>query len=228
MDITTTTSRITPRGSLEELALEASPSRLPLESKSSIVIGLTGNIGCGKSAVAAMLGELGAEVIDADKVAHQVMAPPGPVYDSIVREFGTGILAPDGAIDRRKLGQIVFVDPAALRRLDALVHPATSATIRQMIASSAAPAVVVEAIKLIEAGTYRICNSVWIVTCTREQQLERLTQRRGLTPADAERRIAAQAPIAEKLPYANVVIDNSGTLERTRQQVLAVWHQLGL
>jgi dephospho-CoA kinase len=192
------------------------------------VIGLTGNIGCGKSTVAGMLRDLGAEVIDADKVAHQVMAPPGPVYEAIVREFGAGILGPGGSIDRQKLGQIVFSNPAALRRLDALVHPTTTATIREMIASSAAPVVVVEAIKLIEAGTYRDCDSVWIVTCTREQQIQRLTTERGLSVAEAERRIDAQSPISERLPYATVVIDNSGTLEDTRRLVRQAWQKLGL
>lgn len=192
------------------------------------MIGLTGNIACGKSTIAQMLRELGAEVIDADKVAHQVMAPPGPVYDSIAREFGREILAPDGSIDRRKLGQIVFGDPAALRRLDALVHPTTSATIRQMIATSSARVVVVEAIKLIEAGTYRICDSVWIVTCTRDQQVQRLISERGLSREDAERRIDAQSPIEEKLSYANVVIDNSGSLADTRRQVLEAWKRLGV
>ncbi len=192
------------------------------------VIGLTGNIGCGKSTVATTLRELGAEIIDADTVAHQVMAPPGPVYDSIVREFGREILAPDGSIDRRKLGQIVFADPGALRRLDSLVHPATSTTIRQMIATSSARVVVVEAIKLIEAGTYRVCNSVWIVTCTREQQIQRLVAERGLSREDAERRVNAQEPIEAKLSYADVVIDNSGRLEDTRRQVLDAWKRLGL
>lgn len=175
-----------------------------------------------------MLRELGAEVIDADLVAHQVMAPPGPVYQSIVRAFGPAILAPDGAIDRRALGRIVFADPEALRRLDSLVHPTTSATIRQTIADSSARVVVVEAIKLIEAGTYRVCDSVWIVTCRREQQIRRLISQRGLSLADAEQRVDAQTPIAEKVSYANVVIGNSGTLNDTRRQVRDAWDRLGL
>src|SRR5258708_32065045 len=108
-------------------------------------IGLTGNIACGKSTVASILRELGAEVIDADKVAQQVMAPPGTVFDSIVREFGRDIVGPDGALDRKKLGAIVFSEPAALRRLDRLVHPYTSVAIRRMIETTTAPVVVVEA-----------------------------------------------------------------------------------
>lgn len=192
-----------------------------------LVIGLTGNIGCGKSTVARILQELGAEVIDADRIAHQIMAPPGPVYDSIVREFGPGILTPAGAIDRKKLGQIVFSDPAALQRLDALVHPTIRATIRAMIQSSRSPVVVVEAIKLIEAGIHRECDRIWIVTCRREQQIARLTATRGLTVAEAEQRINAQGPIEEKLALADLIIDNSDGLDATRQQVISAWQALG-
>lgn len=192
------------------------------------VIGLTGNIGCGKSTVATMLRELGAEVIDADRVAHRVMAPGGLAFDAVVREFGVDILGPDGSIDRRKLGQIVFNDPTALRRLDALVHPHTSAEIRRLIEDSTAPVVVVEAIKLIESGTYRICNAVWLVTCPREQQARRLIEGRGLSLAEAEKRIDAQSPASEKLPFATDVIDNRDGLDRTRQQVIEAWVRLGL
>src|SRR5437763_16320088 len=100
------------------------------------VIGLTGNIACGKSTVAKMLADLGAEIVDADKVAHQVMAPPGDVHRSIVDAFGSEVLAPDGSIDRRKLAAIVFEDPAKLQLLDRLVHPGTGAAIREIIAGS--------------------------------------------------------------------------------------------
>ena len=193
-----------------------------------IVIGLTGNIACGKSTVAAILTQHGAQVIDADQVAHLVMKPPGPVFTAIVQEFGPGIVAPDGTIDRRALGRIVFSDSTKLRRLDQLVHPVTSRVIREMIATSVARVVVVEAIKLIEAGTNRICDAVWIVICPREQQIRRLVASRGLTPEDAERRIDAQTPIAEKLHYASAVIDNSGSLEDLHRQVQTAWDALGL
>jgi len=189
------------------------------------VIGLTGNIACGKTTVAAMLRELGAEIIDADKVAHQIMAPPGPVFDSLVREFGPEIVAANGSIDRKKLGQIVFGDPAALRRLDELVHPHTSSAIRHLIARSTSAVVVVEAIKLIESGTYRACDSVWIVTCEPRQQVERLVNLRGLGDAEAERRVRAQAPISTKLSYASVVIDASQSLADTRRQVVDAWQR---
>ena len=192
----------------------------------AFTIGLTGNIACGKSTVAGMLAERGARVIDGDKVAHQVMAPPGPVFDALVAEYGPGILTPDGAIDRTKLGAIVFSDPAALLRLDQIVHPATSARIRQLVASAVEPVVVVEAIKLIESGTYQICDSIWVVTCTREQQIERLIAKRGLAIADAERRVDAQTGFAETLAHANVVIDASGSLEITRFQVDEAWDKV--
>ncbi len=173
-----------------------------------------------------MLRELGAEIIDADQVAHAVMAPPGPVFDAIVREFGSGVVAPSGALDRRKLGAIVFSNPDKLRRLDQLVHPATSAAIRELVARSSAAVIVIEAIKLIEAGTSQICDSIWLVVCRPEQQIERLVANRGLSHADAERRVNAQSPASEKLPYANVVIDTSGTLNDTRRQVLEAWQRL--
>jgi dephospho-CoA kinase len=189
-------------------------------------IGLTGNIACGKSTVAALLRDLGAEVIDADQVARAVMAPPGPVFDAVVQAFGPGILTPAGQIDRAALGAIVFHDPAALRRLDALVHPATGAAIRERLRQSTAPVVVVEAIKLIESGTYRILDSIWLVTCTPEQQVERLMAQRGLDRAAAQARVAAQAPASEKLPYAAVVIDASQSLADTRRQVLEAWQKL--
>jgi len=153
------------------------------------------------------------------------MAPPGPVFDSVVREFGPGVVAPDGSLDRRRLAAIVFSDPAALRHLDQLVHPATSCYIRQLIQASGSAVVAVEAIKLIEAGTYRACDEIWVVTCTREQQTERLVIGRGLSAADAERRVAAQSPASEKTRYATVVIDASGTLADTRRQVLAAWRR---
>ncbi|MFN2229888.1 MAG: dephospho-CoA kinase, partial [Anaerolineae bacterium] len=120
-----------------------------------ILIGLTGNIATGKSVVAQMLSELGARVIDADKVAHEVMAPGAPAYDAVVDAFGPAVLAPDGTIDRGKLGGIVFRDPTALQRLEAAVHPATIAEVTLRILQATEPVVVVEAIKLIEAGLHR-------------------------------------------------------------------------
>ena len=187
------------------------------------VIGLTGNIASGKSTIASLLQELGARIIDADKVAHQVMSPPGPVFDEIVRVFGPTVVAPDGTIDRRKLGAIVFSDPAALRRLDSTVHPSTGAAIRSLIAESGDAVVVIEAIKLIESGTYQTCDAVWVVSCPPDQQIDRLVTTRGFEPEEAECRVRAQSPLSAKLPFATDVIDTSGTLADTRRETLAAW-----
>jgi dephospho-CoA kinase len=198
----------------------------PTPTSMPYVIGLTGNIACGKSTVAAMLRELGAEIIDADKVAHAVMAPGGPAYGPVVQAFGPEIVAADGAIDRRKLGAIVFSDPVKLRLLDQLVHPHTTTAIRAMIKASSARVIVVEAIKLIEAGTYQVCDSVWVVACEPIQQVERLMAGRGLSREESERRIRAQSPTAEKIPFATVVIDTTTTVEETRRLVLDAWRRL--
>jgi len=197
-------------------------------AKRKFVIGLTGNIACGKSAVAAELGRLGAEVIDADQVAHEVMSPHTPAWEKIVAVFGKEILKPDGSIDRRRLGEIVFADPKKLERLEALVHPATLAEVKRRVEASTSSVVVVEAIKLIERGMHRDCNSVWVVTCRPEQQLERLMERSGFSEEEARRRIKAQRPADEKLRHADVVIDNSGDREQLRRQVEKAWRALGL
>ncbi len=189
-------------------------------------IGITGNIGCGKSTVLCMLAALGARVIDADKLAHTVMRAGTPVWDAVVAEFGRDIVGADGEINRPALGRVVFSDPTALRRLEAIVHPAVRTELQAQIAAATEPVVVVEAIKLVEGGLYRLLDALWIVTCDPEQQIERLVQQRGMSRADALQRIAAQAPITEKLPLAHVVIDNSGNVAETWQQVRAAWNAL--
>jgi dephospho-CoA kinase len=132
-----------------------------------LLIGLTGNIATGKSVVAQMLAELGAHVIDADKVAHEVMQPGQPAYDSVVQTFGTEVLAADGTIDRARLGAIVFRDPTALQWLEAAVHPATIAEVDWRIAHSTRNVIVVEAIKLIESGMHQGYDVLWVVTAPR-------------------------------------------------------------
>lgn len=190
------------------------------------LIGLTGNIGCGKSTVAAMLAELGAEVIDADQLVHKLMEPGTAGWRSIVQRFGQGILRPDGTIDRARLGDVVFRDRVALADLEAITHPAARKLAEDRIATSRRPVVVLEAIKLIEAGWNRKVDSVWVVTCRREQQIERLRRSRGMNATEAELRVDAQSPAAEKLKQADLVIDNSGALEETRSQVEAAWSRI--
>jgi dephospho-CoA kinase len=200
------------------------------------LIGLTGGIACGKSTVLKVLQAHGAGVLDADRVVHELQQPGMPVYAAIVAEFGTGILtAPDGPIDRPRLGSIVFSDPAALQRLERIVHPAVRTSIRNWLAAVAAgsadqpgprPVAVIDAIRLIEGGYTELCNSVWVVTCREDQQIARLREHRGMSEEDALRRIAAQPPQASRMPHADVVIDNSGTLAETEAQVARAWQQV--
>lgn len=190
-----------------------------------LLIGVTGNIATGKSAVAGILSELGAKVFDADKVAHEVMHCGTRVHARIVRDFGPEIVASSGEIDRRRLGTIVFADPAALARLESIVHPATVEAIDRRIAAADAGVIVVEAIKLIESGMADACDSVWVTTCRPEQQIYRIMAR-GLNRADAEQRVRAQPSQDSKIACADVVIDNSGSLSQTRKQVEAAWARL--
>lgn len=197
------------------------------ESTPKVVIGLTGNIGVGKSTVMALLAELGAAGIDADKVAHEVMAPGQPAYDQIVARFGPQIAPDGGPIDRLRLGQIVFSDPAALADLEAIVHPAVFQVIQRRVAEADAPVVVIEAIKLLEAGLSRqLCQQVWVVTAPRAQQIQRLMRTRGLSEADAALRIDAQPPQSAKVAQADVVIENDGSLDEVRAQVEQAWQAL--
>jgi len=191
-----------------------------------VVIGLTGNIATGKSTVARMLADLGAEIIDADTVAHQVMLPGTVAHQAIVKRFGDAILAADGSINRAALGSIVFSDSQALSDLESIVHPEVEAAIRARLAQSDAPVVVVEAIKLLEAGLDRYCDSVWVTTSPRETQIQRLMQTRGLSREQALQRMDAQPDPSAKLARADVVIDNSGSLDQTRAQVQQAWRSL--
>jgi dephospho-CoA kinase len=206
---------------------DASISIIMDQPVNKLVIGLTGNIGVGKSTVMALLAGLGAAGIDADKVAHQVMEPGQPAYDEIVARFGPLIAPTGGPIDRARLGQIVFSDPAALADLEAIVHPAVFQVIQRRVAEANAPVVVIEAIKLLEAGLSRqLCQQVWVVTAPREQQILRLMGSRGLSEAEAALRIDAQPPQADKVAQADVVIDNGGSLDEVRAQVERAWMEL--
>jgi dephospho-CoA kinase len=173
-----------------------------------------------------MLADLGAMAIDADRVAHQVMGPGSPVHQGIVAAFGPEVLRDDGAVDRARLGAVVFSDPAALARLEELVHPAVIEEVMRRIDASDADVVVVEAIKLIEAGMAETCDAVWVTTCPTSLRVERLVVERGMSPEEARRRVVAQPPQAEKIARADVVIDTSGDLAHTRAQVEAAWGRL--
>ncbi len=191
-----------------------------------LLIGLTGNIGTGKSTVAGMLAELGAETIDADEVAHEVTRAGTSAHAAVVETFGPEVLAADGEIDRKRLGALVFADPTALARLEVIVHPATLEAIQRRLGATSADIVIVEAIKLIEAGMADACDSVWVTTCRPEQQVYRIIGGRGLSRTEAEQRVRAQPPQEEKIARADVVIDTSGSLSRTRARVQTAWEWL--
>lgn len=182
----------------------------------TIRIGLTGPIGCGKSTVAAWLHELGATVIDADQAAREVTEPGSPALTRIAATFGPDLLRADGSLDRAALGRIVFADPSALATLEGIVHPAVRPVILAGMAAAeraGAPAVVVEAIKLVEGGLATLCDEVWLIVCSADEQLARLRSRiaGGGDPRDAETRIAAQSDLVARLtPLATRVLDTSG------------------
>jgi len=199
---------------------------MALVDEGPLLVGLTGNIATGKSTVARMLAEMGADYIDADKVAHRVMRPDQAAYDVIVEAFGREVVSQDGTIDRGRLGALVFADREAMARLEAIVHPATVAAIDERIAESSADVVVVEAIKLFEAGLADRCDSVWVTVCRRDQQIRRLVEGRDLSPDEARQRVDAQRPQEDRAELADVVIDNSGSLTETREQVIEAWNEL--
>lgn len=191
------------------------------------VIGLTGNIGTGKSTVLEMLHQLGANIIDADKVAHQVMLPDGQAYDAIVSTFGGDILTDDGSIDRAKLGEIVFEDPVQLQTLECIVHPAVFEHIRSELSRASEPVIVIEAIKLLEAGmALTLCDQVWVVISDEAQQIQRLMNSRNMSRVAAEARLSSQSPQSFKISQADVVLDNSGDIESLAEQVKRAWDAL--
>jgi dephospho-CoA kinase len=192
------------------------------------VIGLTGGIGSGKSTAAAILGELGAMVISADLIGHEVYAPGTPGFTAVVDAFGDGIVGDDGQIDRRRLGAMVFADPARLARLNAIVHPLIREKLMRRVeaerASSDAPAVVIEAAILLEAGWRSVMDEVWLVTSKREDVFRRLAEQRGLTEAETEARMAHQMSEADRRAAPGVVvIENDGSLDDLRDRVVALW-----
>jgi dephospho-CoA kinase len=184
-----------------------------------IIIGLTGNIGTGKSVVRRMLEALDAFGIDADGLAHRAMSPGAPAFQPIVDQFGKWVLQPDGQIDRAKLAKVVFNDPDALAHLESITHPIVKQVVDLLIKRSKKEIVVVEAIKLLEAGLGADADAVWVVDAPPDVQLKRLVEQRKMPQAEAQMRIAAQPPQSDKLARANTIIYNGGGYENTFEQV---------
>jgi dephospho-CoA kinase len=218
--------------------------------RSTIYFGLTGGIACGKSTVAQILAECGARVIDADRLGHEMLQPASAAYGELLQRFGPGILAEDSgrpptgpvqpegepatqpgyAIDRRKLGAIVFANPADLQALNAIVHPHIIRRVEEEAASFEAndpdAVIVVDAALIFESGIGGRCRKVIVAWCGAEQQIERVMAKWRLSRASAEARIAAQMPLEEKRRRADYVIDCSGALQQTRSQAEALYEQL--
>ena len=185
------------------------------------VIGLTGNLGCGKSTVARMLRDLGVAVIDLDAVARQIRNNDADARRQIEARFGT--------IDAGRLAKVVFSDPAALRKLEAILHPLVRNETRARLAeleAAGAEAVTIEGIKLLESPLHDDCDQVWVVRCEEADAVARLARARGMSEADARARLANQSPQEEKLAVADVAIDGSAPMDETRRQVEAAYSAL--
>ncbi len=192
-----------------------------------ILVGLTGGIGSGKSTVSTRLAAHGAVVIDADAITRQLQEPGQPVLAAIVERFGAGVLDDAGRLDRPALAAIVFNDPAALKDLNQIVHPAVGAeTARRIAAETDTDHVVVLDVPLLVETGRRGLTAVVVVDAPTEVAIERLVQQRGMSEADARARIAAQAQREERLAKADIVIDNSGDREALEARVDEVWRQL--
>jgi dephospho-CoA kinase len=192
--------------------------------------GLTGGLASGKSAVAALFRGLGAFHVDADRIVHELLAPGGGAEAEVVARFGRGIVGLCGVIDRKALAAIVFADPRARSELNALVHPKVREEIARRVSAHesgkrVAPVALVDAALLVESGIHRDLDALIVVTSSERTQIARAIDR-GMTEAEARARIAAQAPLQDKLAAADFVIDNDGSLDETARQVRAVWDEL--
>lgn len=193
-----------------------------------LVVGLTGGIGTGKSEVSRILARLGAAVIDADQVGHEAYSKGSKAWNDLVAAFGRGVLKPDGEIDRKKLGDVVFSDPKALKKLNSIVHPAMYRIFQRRLKDldrERAEVVVLEAAVLIEAGWTSLVNEVWVITSSEEKAVERVRSRSGLSEELIRARIRAQLPQEERVRHADTVIDNNGDLPSLKEKVESLWRK---
>jgi dephospho-CoA kinase len=193
-------------------------------------VGLTGNIASGKSFTARLFAEMGAHIIDADRVAHGLLAAGTKTCLKIVEAFGEQILAPDGEIDRKKLGRIIFSNPEKRARLNQLTHHDVGAEILRQVfeleQASSQGIVIVDAALIVETGSYKMYDRLVVVTCDYLLQIARLMSRDQLSETEAKARMSSQMPIEEKLKLADYTVDTSGTLKQTRDQVESIYRSL--
>jgi dephospho-CoA kinase len=193
------------------------------------VIGLTGRIGSGKSTVSKYLEKLGAVVIDADKVTHEVLSPKHEIGRSVIAEFGQRILNPDDEIDRKKLGEIVFNNPEALERLTEIMHPPMYEIVRKRIEEQhrqGIKVVILEVIALIEANWTTLTDEIWITIASEETVIKRIKEQRGMSEEQILSRIRSQLPIEEWIKHADVVIDNNGDFNKLKAKLDEQWARL--
>lgn len=193
-------------------------------------VGLTGGIASGKTTVAGFMAEMGAYVLDADRIAHEVMAAGGSAHHAVVDRFGERILAPDGDLDRAALARLVFSDPSERESLNAIVHPKVIAETERRLEryriSGHSPIAVVDAALLVESGYYKRYDRLVVVRCGRDAQIQRLRSRSGLSPEEAVARIESQAGLEEKLSVADYIIDTDATIRETRRETEQVYARL--
>jgi len=194
------------------------------------VIGLTGNIASGKSVVASMLQDLGAKVVDADDIARKVVEPNEPAWREIVNTFGRDILNPDETINRKKLGEIIFNDNEKRKILNNITHPKIIQKVREAVETHKnenVEAVIIEAALIVEKGGLKdLIEKLIVVTSEEEAQIKRLTKRNSLSKEEALSRINSQMPTSEKALHADYIIDNSGTIDKTQDQVKSIWNKI--
>lgn len=193
------------------------------------IIGLTGGIACGKSTVSTELRALGAAIIDADALAHELSQPGQPIFNAYVERFGREIVTAGGTLDRAAIAARVFADPAVRAEVDAIAHPLIRTAAEERLRAARAQnkmAAVLDVPLLFEAGWDTLADEIWVVALPREEQLARLlTRDKNMTEREARARIAAQMPLAEKCARADVVIDNSGTVEEIREYIGKLWKE---
>jgi dephospho-CoA kinase len=193
------------------------------------IIGVTGNIGSGKSTVCQILKRLGAVVIDADKLGHQTYRPYSSTWQEIIDAFGRAIVGADNEIDRQKLGQLVFSCPASLARLNRIVHPQIRKTALDKISScrrQKVETVAFEASLLIEAGWKDLVNTIWLVVTSEEKVIQRVVHNKGNTEASILARLKTQMPVQEKMEYADELIYNDGNLSQLEARIEELWQKM--